>query len=98
MFPKPTPPRPTLARPEKPKKPNRKPSKKPSRKPQRGDVGTDPAGGMLPQSHAITTTRKAIMPSIALSRKTSGSPDDPQGLCNVFFAFDAMSRVTRPEP
>ncbi len=44
MSPKPKPPRPTLARPEKPKKPSRKPS----RKPQRGDVETVLAGGMLP--------------------------------------------------
>ncbi len=69
MPPRTTPPRPTLARPEKPKK---KPSRKPSRKPQRGDVRTVPAGGMLSKSHAITATRKTIMPSTATSRKTSG--------------------------
>ncbi len=64
-----TPPRPTLARPEKPRK---KPSRKPSRKPQRRDVGTVPAGGMLLKSRAITVIRRAIIPSTATSRKTSG--------------------------
>ncbi len=68
MPPRPTPPRPTLAKPEKPKK---KPSKKPSRKPQRRDVGTISARGMLPKSRAITATRRAIMPSIIPSQKTS---------------------------
>ncbi len=68
MSPRPMTPRPTLARPEKPRK---KPSRKSSRKPQRGDAGMVPAEGMLPQSRAITATRRAIMPSIAMSRKTS---------------------------
>ncbi len=63
MSSKPTPPKLTLARPEKPRK---KPSRKPSKKPQRGDVGMVPAGGILPKSYVITTTRKAIMPSTAL--------------------------------
>ncbi len=54
-----------LARPEKFRK-------KPSKKPQRGDVGTVPVGGMLPKSRAITVTRRAIIPSIAPSQKTSG--------------------------
>ncbi len=67
MSPKPMPPRPTLAKPEKPKKPSRKPS----RKPQRGDVGTVPAGEMLPKSRAIIATRRAIIPSTAPSQKTS---------------------------
>ncbi len=66
---RPTPPRPTLARPEKPKK---KLSRKPSRKPQRGDVGTVLAGGMLLKSCAITAIRRAIIPSTIPSRKTSG--------------------------
>ncbi len=76
--PRPTPPRPTLAKPEKPRK---KPSRKPSRKPQRGDAGTIPARGMLPKSHAITATRRAIMPSTTPSQKTSNSLDDFQGPC-----------------
>ncbi len=69
MPPKPTLLRPTLARPEKPRK---KPSKKPSRKSQRGDVRTVLAGGMFPRSRAITATRRAIMPSTPPSQKTSG--------------------------
>ncbi len=95
MPPRTTPPRPMLVKPEKPRK---KPSRKPSRKPQRGDVGIVPAGGMILQSRAITAIKRAIMPSIAPSRKISGSPDDSQGPCNAFSAFDAASRVTRPEP
>ncbi len=59
-----TPPRPTLVRPEKPRK-------KPIRKPQRGDVGTVLAGGMLPKSRAITAIRRTIMLRTAISRKTN---------------------------
>ncbi len=72
MPPRPMPPRPTLARPEKPRK-------KPRKKLQRGDVGTVPAEGMFSKSRAITATRRAIMPSTALSQKTSDSLDDFQG-------------------
>ncbi len=60
-----TPPRPTLARLEKPRK-------KLSRKPQRGDVGTVPVRGMLPKSRAIIATKRAIMPNTALNQRTSG--------------------------
>ncbi len=69
ILPRPMPPRPMLARPEKPRK---KPSRKPNRKPHRGDVGTVPVGGMSPKSHAITATRRISMPSTAPSHKTSG--------------------------
>ncbi len=55
----------TLARPEKPRK-------KPRRKLQRGNVGTVSAEGMLPKSRAMITTKRAIISSTALSRKTSG--------------------------
>ncbi len=69
MPPRPTLPRLTLARSEKPRK---KLSRKPNRKPQRGDVKTVLAGGMLPKLRAITATRRVIMPSTAPSQKTSG--------------------------
>lgn len=59
-----TPPRPTLARPEKP-------TKKPRRKPQRRDIGTVLAGGILPKSRIITITKKAIIPNTASSQKIS---------------------------
>ncbi len=76
MPPRPTPPRPTLA---KPKKSRKKPSRKPCRKPQRGIVGTVLAERILPKLRTITAIRRAIMPSTALSRKTSGRwpPRDP---------------------
>ncbi len=73
MPPRTTPPRPTLAKPEKPGK---KPNRKPSRKSQRGDVGTISVGGMPLKSCVITATKRAIMPSTALSQKTSNSLDD----------------------
>ncbi len=68
MPPRPTPLKPTLARPEKPRK---KLSRNLSRKPQKGDVRTVLAGGMPPKSRVITATRRAIMPSTAPSQKTS---------------------------
>lgn len=77
-------PRPTLAKPEKSRK-------KPKKKSQRENIRTVLIRGMLLRSHAITTTRKAIIPSTTPSQKTSGSRDGFQKPCNAFFVFNTMS-------
>lgn len=58
-------PKPTLLRPEKPRK-----------KSQRGNVRTVLIKEMFPKLSVITAIRKVIMPNIVTSQKTSGSLDD----------------------
>ncbi len=98
MPPRPTPPRATPLRLTLVKL--EKSRKKLRRGPQRGNVGTVPSREMFPRSNTITATRRAIMPRIASSQKTSGSLDDLQGPCKriPYIWYPVRSKVIKQGP